>query len=185
MDPLMPNFTLKRWNEIETEYNRKYVGLHNWQQSNITAVGQNNGIMTSPFGRIYKIPLSEHKKYPGTYVYTETCIKNYIVQGSATGDIVPLAMDVMAQRMALTPRAYMSTNWMGSVHDSVIFDTMPHEVKRVAHLGITVFEDLPGIISDLWDVDFDLPMTGEATWGPNYGDQTTAVKHEGGLWHLT
>jgi hypothetical protein len=27
-------------------------------------------------------------------------------------------------------------------------------------------------------------MTGEATWGTNYGDQTSSVKHEGGQWIL-
>jgi hypothetical protein len=47
-----------------------------------------------------------------------------------------------------------------------------------------VFEDLPGIISDLWNVDFNLPMTGEATWGPTYGDQTHSVEHKNGVWKL-
>jgi len=54
MDPKMPDFTLKRWNEIEHEYGRKYMGLMNWQQSNITKVGQDNGLLYSPLGRIYK-----------------------------------------------------------------------------------------------------------------------------------
>jgi hypothetical protein len=71
---------------------------------------------------------------------------------------------------------------MGQVHDSILFDTMPHEVKRVAHLGITVFEDLPRLIKDTWGLNFNLPMTGEAEWGPNYGNMTHSVKHENGLW---
>jgi hypothetical protein len=94
-------------------------------------------------------------------------------------------MNEIWSRMQAEPVLYQSTNWMGQVHDSMLFDTMPHEVKRVAHLGITVFEDLPKIISDLWNVDFNLPMTGEAEWGPSYGDMTHSVKHEGGLWQLT
>jgi DNA polymerase I-like protein with 3'-5' exonuclease and polymerase domains len=182
MDPLMPSFSLKRWNEIERQYHQKYCVLQAWQQDNITKVGQNNGVLNSPTGRIYTIPMSEHKKFPGTMIYTETCIKNYPVQGTATGDIVPLAIDVMSKRMQLNARAYMSTNWMGSVHDSVIFDTMPHEVKRTAKLGIEVFEDLPEIINDLWGVNFNLPMTGEATAGVTYGDQTASVEHKDGRW---
>lgn len=184
MDPLMPDFTLKKWNSIVDKYNRKYVVLQSWQQSNITLVGQNDGWLDSPTGRVYRIPMEEHKKHPGLMIYKETCIKNYPVQGGATGDLVPLAMHVMSKRMQLNPSAYMSTNWIGQVHDSIIFDTMPHEVKRVAKLGIGVFEDLPGIVSKYWGVDFNLPLTGEATWGPSYADQSTSVKHEGGLWIL-
>jgi DNA polymerase-1 len=184
MDPKMPDFTLKKWNDIERQYKQKYHVLTRWQDMNIIQVGQDNGWLQSPTGRIYLIPKEEHKKYPGTWVFKETCIKNYPVQGTATGDIVPLAMNIMWERMQLDISAYQSTNWMGQVHDSMLFDTMPHEVKRVAHLGITVFEDLPQIINDLWGVNFNLPMTGEATWGKNYGDQTSSVKHEGGLWML-
>jgi len=184
MDPKMPDFTLKKWNEIEKQYKQKYCVLTNWQEQNIIKVGQDKGWLNSPTGRVYRIPQEESKKYPGVMIYKETCIKNYPVQGGATGDIVPLAMNEMWKRMQLKPSAYQSTNWMGQVHDSILFDTMPHEVKRVAHLGITVFEDLPKIISDLWGVNFNLPMTGEATWGKNYGDQTSSVKHEGGLWIL-
>jgi DNA polymerase-1 len=184
MDPQMPSFTLTKWNEIVAAYEKKYVGIAAWQQRNIISVGQNHGVLISPTGRHYKIPQSAHKRHPGVMVYTETCIKNYPVQGTATGDIVPLAMNEMDDRMHLNPSAYVSTNWMGTVHDSLMFDTMPHEVKRVAMVGIQVFEDLPGIISDLWGVDFNLPLTGEATWGPTYGAQTTSVKHEGGQWIL-
>ena len=184
MDPKMPSFTQKRWNEIERQYKQKYHVLTRWQEQNIINVGQDNGWLYSPTGRIYRIPKEEHRRYPGTWIFKETCIKNYPVQGGATGDIVPLAMNEIDNRMRLDPMKYMSTNYMGQVHDSILFDTMPHEVKRVAHLGISVFEDLPEIISNLWQVDFNLPMTGEATWGPNYGDQIHSVKHEDGKWIL-
>jgi DNA polymerase I-like protein with 3'-5' exonuclease and polymerase domains len=184
MDPQMPSFTLKNWNEIVSAYERKYIGIAYWQQQNILSVGSNYGVLVSPTGRRYTIPMSPHKKHPGVMVYTETCIKNYPVQGTATGDIVPLAMNEMDDRMTAQPEKFISSNWMGTVHDSLIFDTMPHEVKRVAMTGIQVFEDLPEIISNLWGVDFNLPLTGEATWGPTYGAQTTSVQHKEGQWIL-
>jgi DNA polymerase I-like protein with 3'-5' exonuclease and polymerase domains len=177
MDPLMPDFSQKRWNDIVNQYNRKYVVLSNWQQHNITITGQNKGILESPLGRIYKIPQVEHRKHKGLMIYSETCIKNYPVQGTATGDIVPLAMRVLDKRMAAEPMKFMSSNWMGQVHDSVIFDTVRAEIKRLAMLGIQVFEDLPRIISDYWQVDFNLPLTGEAEAGPNYGDMCWSLKH--------
>jgi len=182
MDPKMPDFSLKRWNEIVEEYNRKYHVLYQWQQMNITRVSRDRGFLYSPLGRMYKIPKVPHKKHAGVFVYSETCIKNYPVQGTATGDIVPLAMHVMWKRMQMSPSEYVSTNWMGQVHDSIIFDTMPHEVERVAKLGIETFEDLPEIINDYFGVNFNLPLTGEAEWGPYYGTVNHKLKKVNGLW---
>jgi len=184
IDPKMPDFSKTRWNEIVRAYSMKYRGITAWQERNIQKVPLNKGLLHSPTGRIYKIPMEPHKKYPNTMIYKDTCIKNYPVQGTATGDIVPLAMNLMDDKMNETPEKFISTDWMGQVHDSMIFDTMPHEVKLTAFTGIQVFETLPSVISDLWQVDFNLPMTGEAEWGPNYGDMTHSVKHVGGEWIL-
>jgi DNA polymerase I-like protein with 3'-5' exonuclease and polymerase domains len=184
MDPKMPNFTQKKWNDIVKQYCQKYHVLMRWQEMNIIQVGQDKGWLYSPTGRIYRIPKEEHRKYPGTWIYKDTCIKNYPVQGTATGDIVPLVMNELHYRMNQDILRCMSTNWMGQVHDSVIFDTIQQEVKWVAMTAINVFEDLPLLIKDAWNLNFNLPMTGEATWGPNYGDQTSSVVHEGGQWLL-
>jgi DNA polymerase I-like protein with 3'-5' exonuclease and polymerase domains len=183
-DPKMPDFTMKKWNHIVNSYRRKYSGITNWQERNIRQVPIDGGYLYSPLGRIYCIPMEEHRKYPGTMIHKETAIKNYPVQGTATGDIVPLATNLMYDRMNANPMQFISTNWMGQVHDSMIFDTMPDEVKRVAFTGIQVFEDLPVIISDMFNVDFNLPLTGEAEWGPDYGTMTHSVKHEEGQWIL-
>jgi DNA polymerase I-like protein with 3'-5' exonuclease and polymerase domains len=184
MDPLMPDFSQKKWNEIVKAYCLKYRTLIAWQDMNIIRVPQDNGYLYSPTGRIYKIPMVEHRKHKGTWIYSDTTIKNYPVQGTATADIVPLAMRMIDRKMDVDPRRYMSTNWMGQVHDSVIFDTIQQEVKATAKMGIEVFEELPRVISEYWDVDFNLPMTGEAEWGPSYGQVTHSVKHEGGEWLL-
>ena len=185
MDYKMPDFTLKKWNDIVNSYRRKYAVLTAWQEDNISQVPQDNGYLFSPTGRMYKIPMEEHKKYPGTMIYKATCIKNYPVQGTATADIMPIAMNLMWDRMNKRPELYASTNWMGQVHDSILFDTMPHEVKRVAHLGITVFEDLPRVLSKMFNINFNLPLTGEAEWGPDYGTMTSSVEHKlDGTWEF-
>ena len=92
------------------------------------------------------------------------------------------AMNEIEARLRREPVFFTSTDWIGQVHDSVLFDTAPHAAKKLCKIGIDVFEDLPAIISDLWQVDFNLPMTGEATAGINYGLQTASVKHENGEW---
>jgi DNA polymerase I-like protein with 3'-5' exonuclease and polymerase domains len=182
IDPKMPDFSKGRWNEIVDGYNRKYRGITGWQERNIRQVPQNKGYLIGPLGRIWKIPQEEHKRYPGTMIYKDTCVKNYPVQGVATADIVPLSMVMLQDRMDLDPHKFMSSNWFGQVHDSMLFDTIPSEVKRLAFTGITVFEELPARISDMWQVDFNLPLTGEAEAGRNYGDMCWSVKHVGGKW---
>jgi DNA polymerase I-like protein with 3'-5' exonuclease and polymerase domains len=184
IDPKMPNFSKKRWDEIVDSYEMKYRGITQWQQNNISRVPLDHGFLYDAMGRKYKIPMEEHKRYPGTMVYKDTCIKNYPVQGMATGNIVPLAQVMMQEKIDADPQAFMSSNWMGQVHDSMIFDTMPHEVKRLAFTCIQVFEALPARINDIWGLDFNLPLTGEAEWGPSYAAMTTSVKHEGGEWIL-
>ena len=185
MDPKMPNFSKARWNDIVRQYENKYHVLIEWQRQNIRDVARDKGFLYSPLGRVYKIPQEEHRQYPGVMVYKETCIKNYPVQGTATADVVPLAMNLIDEQLNKRPDYYQASNWMGQVHDSVIFDTMPYEVKRLAYTSIQVFEDLPVVISDMWGVDFNLPMTGECEWGPSYGSVTHQLKHEAGEWLLT
>ena len=182
MDPLMPDFSQKKWNDIVDSYRHKYHVLTLWQQMNITQVARDNGYLYSPTGRIYKIPKVENKRYPGVWTYSDTCIKNYPVQGTATGDFVPLAMNLIWDRFQAEPWKYQSTNWMGQVHDSIIFDTMPHEVKQVAHMGISCFEQLPAEINRIFGLNVNIPLTGEAEAGPNYGDMCWSVKHVAGQW---
>jgi DNA polymerase-1 len=184
MDPKMPNFTKGKWNSIVSAYEQKYHVLIEWQKRNISQVPLDKGYLYSPLGRIYKIPMTESWKYPGTMIYKDTCIKNYPVQGTATADVVPLAMNMINDELLRRPELYMSSNWMGQVHDSVIFDTMPPEVKRLAYMCVTMFERLPETISRMWNVDFNLPMTGEVEWGPSYGDITHTLEHTGGEWIL-
>lgn len=173
MDPLMPNFTLAKWNKIVNDYYRKYHVLKAWQERNIAEVSANGGWYRSQFGRIYRFPLTPMSKMVGGNRvffdgYKPTKIKNYEVQGTATGDIVPFSMFVIKQRMA---GQFPRTKWIGQVHDSILFDTCKDEVRALADLVIGAFEDLPGLIKQFWGIDFNLPLTGDFEAGPNYGEQ--------------
>jgi DNA polymerase-1 len=167
MDPLMPNFSKAKWQKIVQDYYTKYFVLAQWQAGNISLVNQNGGWYVSQFGRIYRFPLSQIKKNGGTYEgYKPTQIKNYEVQGTATGDIVPFAMYVVKQRMGSD---YPNTKWIGQIHDAILFDTTVGEIKPLSDLVIQAFEDLPGLIKKMWGIDFNVPLTGDVEFGLNYG----------------
>jgi DNA polymerase I-like protein with 3'-5' exonuclease and polymerase domains len=183
MDPLMPDFSLKRWTEIVNQYNAKYWQLVQWQNNNIRDVGKQKGWHFGQLGRIYKIPQVVDGKWAGVMKYSETCIKNYEVQGTATGDIVPIAMNNIDYRAFILRSQFENCKWMGQVHDSVLFDVdYKEDIVPLAKICIDVFEDLPRLVSKMFDVDFNLPLTGEAEAGKNYGNLTWSMKKENGLW---
>jgi DNA polymerase-1 len=172
MDPLMPNFSLKKWNKIVEDYYRKYYVLKAWQEQNIRAVEANGGWYQSQFGRIFRFPLTDmSRNVGGSRVYYKgykpTKIKNYEVQGTATGDVVPFAMHIVKSRMG---DSFPNTKWIGQVHDSILYDTIKQEIRALADLVIGTFEDLPGLIQKFWGFEFNLPLTGDFEAGPNYGE---------------
>jgi DNA polymerase I-like protein with 3'-5' exonuclease and polymerase domains len=178
MDPAFPNFSLRKWQAIEDGFRRKYVVLHQWQEQNISSVGQNDGWLYSPTGRAFLVPQEPHKKYPGVMVYKETCIKNYPVQGTATADVMPLAMHVVDKRIKHAWDIFKGVLWIGQVHDSCVFDSPGTvSVHQLAELIIRAYEDLPMIISKYWGLDMNIPLTGDVTWGPTYGNQIYKMKH--------
>jgi len=167
MDPLMPNFSLKRWTKIVQDYYSKYHVLAAWQETNIQKVNANGGWYVSQFGRLYNFPLSMIKKNGITYEgYKPTQIKNYEVQGTATGDIMPFTMYVVKQRMADN---FPRSKWIGQIHDAILFDTVKAEIERLSDLVIQTFEDLPILIEKFWKFEFNVPLTGDMEFGPNYG----------------
>jgi DNA polymerase-1 len=182
MDTQMPDFSMKKWDSIVKAYGHKYCVLIAWQQQNIIDVPQQGGILYSPSGREYKIPMVEHKKHKGVMVYKDAVIKNYMIQGFATGDVVPLCMNAVWERMQLNISAYQSTNWFGQVHDSILFDTIGCEVRPLAHLCIQVFESIPKMLYDTWGIKSPIEFTGEVEVGPDYSNMTHSVSHEGDKW---
>jgi hypothetical protein len=91
-------------------------------------------------------------------------------------------MNDLTERMALRPQAFMSSNWLGQVHDSVLFDTIGAEVRALAHTCITSFETIPELIYDRWKIYSPIPFTGDVEIGPNYADMQWSVSHKDDKW---
>lgn len=102
--------------------------------------------------------------------FSPTKLKNYQVQGFATGDIVPLVLGKLYRRLK-------ETSWgehclmVNTVHDSVMFDCQDREwavswgrvVKRI-------MERAPKYLKEVFDIDFDLPLPVEVKIGPSWGE---------------
>jgi DNA polymerase-1 len=161
MDPKMPNYSRKKWNKIVEDFYDKYEGLGLWQNDCILEVTANGGWLKNPTGREFHF----NEKFDGGY--KEAQIKNFPVQSLATADIMPLAMCIIYKKLYVEMK--VKSVCIGQVHDSLVFDAVKDEMRLIAKTCIKVFEDLPMYIEKVFGFNFNLPLTGDAEWGTNYG----------------
>ena len=122
-----------------------------------------HGKITTPSGRQYAFPDVERRKN-GTVTYF-TKIKNFPVQGFATGDIVPVVLVEMDKRLDSLRSCLVNT-----VHDSTVIDVHPEEREYVIQIIQDMNRDLDLIIEEAYDVKMNVPMLLEAKIGPNWLD---------------
>lgn len=101
-------------------------------------------------------------------MWSEPDITNYPNQGCGA-DVMAVARVACYQRMK---RAGMQSKLISTVHDSIVADCPDNEVQDVSVLFRSVFEDLPKLITQTYDVDWNVAMQGEVSVGPNMLDLT-------------
>ena len=143
-----------------THFNEKYKGIARWHKSLAREAMTTNRIVT-PSGRQYEFENME-RRYNGT-VSNYTMIKNYPVQGFATGDIVPIILLEFEKRLD----KYLSCV-VNTVHDSIVVDVHPDEVEQVIETVGYLNDNLSSIINDYYSIDFNVPLLLEAKIGPNW-----------------
>jgi len=163
----MPNFSLKKWEGIYDQFYDKYSGLGKWQTENYKTVCK-QGFLINPTGR--KFIFHKHAKDNGSVSYSKPEVCNYPVQSLATGDIVPLAMVVVARRL-IKEKLY-DVKIINQVHDSIILDAPKKDVYKTCALVYNVFNELPKLIENFFGFEFNVPLTGECDYGDNWNSLT-------------
>lgn len=147
----------KYWDKVIEKYYEKYTGIGAWHRKIVAEVIR-TGKLTSPSGRMYTWELqgANIKKI-------EREVKNYPVQGFGA-DIV------MCARVSLFKRwleAGVKGMLINTVHDSIVMDIEEQELGRVVKLVRGVFKDLPGQLSRIFNINFDLDVKVEILFGKN------------------
>tara|TARA_R110000868_G_scaffold142853_2_gene360401 strand:- start:1718 stop:2473 length:756 start_codon:yes stop_codon:yes gene_type:complete len=163
-----PLFGASGWgrSKAEAEYykhfNDKYQGIAKWH-SKLGDEAVDDGKITTPSGRQYAFPdvIRRQSGQPTHF----TMIKNYPVQGFATGDIVPIVFLEMDKR--LEP---LNSCIVNSVHDSIVVDVHPHEKDDVIQIITDMNNNLNKIIEEAYNVKMNVPMLLEAKIGSNWLD---------------
>lgn len=170
MDSRMPDLGRDRWEEIVESFYNKYKGLKRWQDNNYKLVCK-QGWYAGPTGRRYLF--KKEKKYDGSWEYPKPSICNFVVQGTATGDIVPLVMcKVMPQLQALSKDIKL----INQVHDSIVIDCPDEFVSQVCDICLNAFESIPKYMKEIYNYDWIVPMAGECKFGNNWSEMTTYEK---------
>lgn len=97
--------------------------------------------------------------------FSPTQMKNFPVQGFATGDIVPMILGALYFEL----RQYSATaKLINTVHDSVLLDVHEDAVYNIAKVVKDVMESAPALLKEILDVEFDLPLPVEVEIGRDW-----------------
>ena len=143
-------------------FNDKYPGIAAWHKKLANEAMRFQKI-TNKSGRQYAFPDVTRRKNGGVTHFT--MIKNYPVQGFATGDVVPVVLNRLHE--LLQPLQSCVVN---SVHDSMVVDVHPDEKEKVLFIIETLNRDIVQLVEDTYDVHMNVPLLLEAKIGPNWLD---------------
>jgi len=143
-------------------FGEKYQGIARWHRE-LAKEALNEGRITTPSGRQFAFPNIERRANGTPTFFTQ--IKNYPVQSFATADIVPLALIYIEEQLE-----GLNTCIVNTVHDSIVLDVHPEEVKDALSVIDKTNKNLKRLIDQQWDIDFNVPLLLEAKIGPNWLD---------------
>ena len=143
-------------------FNEKYKGVAKWHKK-LGDEAMRFLKITNVSGRQYAFP--DVTRRSNGNVSHFTMIKNYPVQGFATGDIVPVVL--LEFERLLEP---LHSCLVNTVHDSMVIDVHPDEVKKVLTIVDTINSNLNCVIKDAYDVEMNVPLLLEAKIGKNWLD---------------
>lgn len=131
---------------------------------------------TSPTGRHYifnKYP----NEYKGGLSFSPTELKNWPIQGFATGDIVPMMVGILLRKLeeaSLTPDVKL----VMTVHDSVVLDVPLDKLEKCAILAKKTLEDAPKYMKSIFNIDFPCQLSVGVDAGLNWQDKTVLLKED-------
>jgi len=143
-------------------FNEKYKGVADWH-SRLAKEALTTSKIVAPSGREYSFPDVERRASGRVSHFTQ--IKNYPVQGFATGDIVPLCLLHIEYLLRGKNSCIVNT-----VHDSIVIDVHPDEETEVIRIIEDTNEELIDLINTRWAINFNVPLLLEAKIGPNWLD---------------
>ena len=140
----------------------KYEGIAAWH-SKLGSEALRFMKITNVSGRQYAFP--DVRRRDNGMPSHFTMIKNYPVQGFATGDVVPVVLNELHE--LLQP---MHSCVVNSVHDSMVVDVHPDEEQQVLDIIELLNKNINDLVEKTYNVKMNVPLLLEAKIGPNWLD---------------
>lgn len=150
----------------EMAYNKafmqKYTGLSEWHDYLLdTACAKH--VIRSPSGREYLFPEAARNFYG--YVKGSTQIKNYLVQGFATAEYIPICCIRLRK---LFKKHEVKSLIINTVHDSIVCDVFPGELDVIISLVKLAFLGAREELYERYSYNFEVPLGVEIKNGHNW-----------------
>ena len=139
----------------------RYDGIFSWHNK-LCEEAVSKKYIQSPSGRVYAFPFCA--RTPQGSVRNATQIKNYPVQGFATGDILPITMIEMYRLMQ---EQKVKSVLVLTVHDSIVADVHPEEKDVMIKIFSEAFRRTIVALKERFNVDFNVPLDFDLEIGPN------------------
>ena len=138
--------------------------------------------LVSPTGREWAIPAVVSRRGKGPAVEpSHTALRNYPIQGTATGDLVPLMLTAVFHALLRQGNFFNRRCLMiKTVHDSIIFDCHKEVLADALPIIQDVLEDAPRCMAEVLGFDsfdlFGLPLKVDVSYGRSWGEAKTKYK---------
>lgn len=123
----------------------------------------------SPTGRHY-VFTQYYNDMRKDYSFSPTELKNWPIQGFATGDVVPMMVGILLRKLeekGLTPRVKL----VMTVHDSVVLDVPLDLLQDCAILAKQTLEDAPKYLKSIFNINFPCQLKVGVEAGYNWQDK--------------
>lgn len=144
------------------QFTEKYEGIASWHAALGEEVLETKKLVT-PTGRQFSFPEVERRDNGQPTFFTK--IKNYPVQSVATGDIVPIILIEIENRLKS-----LHSRIVNSVHDSMVIDVHPHETNTVVSIIKDLNNDMVDIIDKKYAMKMRVPLVLDVALGKNWLD---------------
>lgn len=167
---------------INTFYTR-YKGVKEYHERIVKEAEKNAVVSYSPdksgpdYYYYHNSPTGRHymfKKYPNEYkgglTFSPTELKNWPIQGFATGDVVPMMVGILLNNLekeGFTENAKL----VMTVHDSVVLDVPNDMLYTVASVAKRTLESAPAYLKSIFDIDFPCKLGVGVEAGINWQDK--------------
>lgn len=134
-----------------------------------------------PTKRYYSVIMRQSDFGTKPWSLSPTELKNYPVQGFATGDMVPLILNMILDHLDSPKNISVLTdighewrndrcNFVNTIHDSGMFDCHEDYLARLLHSFEATFNNLKYVFKELFDYELKLNYNYSIKLGPNWKD---------------